>query len=118
IEHVRAFKGEIRFSGRLGKVLFSNVPPQVSSRLWEFNELKDIIKEKCVRTNFTDIATHEEILYNGFTEVLGNKAYYTSQYFEIDADARNSPYNEYIPVTMYISMNYVSLEKVMMQWNH
>nr|CAG8593251.1 10615_t:CDS:10 [Entrophospora candida] len=117
IEHVRAFKGEIRFSGRLGKVLFSNVPPQVSSRLWEFNELKDIIKEKCVRTNFTDIATHEEILYNGFTEVLGNKAYYTSQYFEIDADARNSPYNEYIPVTMYISMNYVSLEKVMMQWN-
>nr|CAG8439026.1 3683_t:CDS:10 [Entrophospora candida] len=117
MEHVRAFRGEIRFSGRLGKVLFSDVPPQVSSKLWEFYELKDIIKEKCVRSSFTEIATHEEIFYNGFTKVLDNKAYYTNQYFEIDADARNALYGEYTPVTMYINMNYVSLEKVMMKWN-
>nr|CAG8553794.1 16040_t:CDS:10 [Entrophospora candida] len=117
MEHVRAFRGEIRFSGRLGKVLFSDVPPQVSSKLWEFYELKDIIKEKCVRSSFTEIATHEEVFYNGFTKVLDNKAYYTNQYFEIDADARNALYGEYTPVTMYINMNYVSLEKVMMKWN-
>ncbi|CAJ0631088.1 6032_t:CDS:10 [Entrophospora sp. SA101] len=117
MEHVRAFRGEIRFSGRLGKVLFSDVPPQVSSKLWEFYELKDIIKEKCVRSSFTEIATHEEIFYNGFTKVLDNKAYYTNQYFEIDANARNALYGEYTPVTMYINMNYVSLEKVMMKWN-
>ncbi|CAH1757223.1 4395_t:CDS:10 [Entrophospora sp. SA101] len=78
MEHVRTFKGEIRFSGS---------------------------------------ATHEEILYNGFTEVLGNKAYYANQYFEIEADARNSPYGEYTSVTMHINMSYVSLEKVMLQWN-
>ncbi|CAG8708231.1 12456_t:CDS:2, partial [Dentiscutata heterogama] len=99
LEYVRSQREEIRLFGSLGKVLFTKVPPNVSNKLWDFLELKDVI-----------VGEH------GICPLYRNHG--RSSFFEINANARNSPHAGYTPVSMYVNCDFVSLDKVTMQWNH
>ncbi|CAG8512681.1 15528_t:CDS:10, partial [Cetraspora pellucida] len=119
LEYVRSQKEEVRLFGSLGKVLFTKVPPNVSNRLWDFTDLKDvIIGEHGVCPMYRNHATTNENLYQSFVEVLGTKTCGRASFFEINANARNSPYAGYTPVSMYVNCDFVSLDKVKLDWNH
>ncbi|CAG8445075.1 7771_t:CDS:10 [Dentiscutata erythropus] len=108
LEYVRSQREEIRLFGSLGKVLFTKVPPNVSNKLWDFLELKDVI-----------VGEHGT-LYQNFVKILGNGKTICGRnsFFEINANARNSPHAGYTPVSMYVNCDFVSLDRVTMQWNH
>ncbi|CAG8516035.1 698_t:CDS:2, partial [Scutellospora calospora] len=53
-----------------------------------------------------------------FVKVLGQKPCGRTSFFEINANARNSPHSGFTPVSMYVNCDFVSLDKVTMQWNH
>ncbi|CAG8476592.1 5941_t:CDS:10 [Funneliformis caledonium] len=118
LENVRVHKGEIRFYGCLGKVMFPKVPEQVRRKLWEFNDLKDVIgSEYGVNPMFNRIATFDDNIVEKFARVLGPNSAQKSAHFEVIADATNTPHGAYSKVFMYVKMGYVSLEKVMLPWN-
>ncbi|KAG9300263.1 hypothetical protein G9A89_011336 [Geosiphon pyriformis] len=117
LEHARAHKGEIKFYGHLGKVLFIQVPPHVTTKYWEFTDLKDVLMGQLgISPMFTDVVSDDARLIKLLTEILATKPYSRSSFFEINAEARNSPHGNYIPVSMYVNMGFVSLEKVMLRW--
>jgi len=63
-------------------------------------------------------ATLDEYLIDKFTQVLGSKPVHKSSYFEVSANAKNSPHNDYTKVFMYVNAGYVSLERVMLPWDN
>ncbi|CAI2175514.1 10951_t:CDS:10 [Funneliformis geosporum] len=119
LENVRVHKGEIRFYGSLGKVMFPKVPEQIRRKLWEFNDLKDVIgTEYGISPMYNKIATFDDSIVEKFARVLGPNSVHKSAHFEVIADATNTPHGAYSKVFMYVKMGYVSLEKVMLQWNN
>ncbi|RHZ87457.1 hypothetical protein Glove_34g88 [Diversispora epigaea] len=118
IEYVRAHKGEIRLSASLGKVSFSKINPMIPKKLWEYTDLKDVIVGQYEASpSFKHFATNLPGFSEKLIAVLGKKPSQTNPYFEICANARNSPHGEYIPVYMYINSNLVTLDKVALPWN-
>ncbi|PKY39580.1 hypothetical protein RhiirA4_393647 [Rhizophagus irregularis] len=119
LEYARVCKGEVRFFGSLGKAYFTKVNEVVNGKLWDYTELKDIIVSgHGVNPRFNEIATYDSNLISGFIDVLGstpiNKS--KSAYYEIKAKARNAPQGPMSEVFMYVNMGFVSLEKVMLNW--
>ncbi|RIA87972.1 hypothetical protein C1645_262147 [Glomus cerebriforme] len=120
LEYVRVHKGEIRFYGSLGKTFFSNVGDDIKGKLWEFTDLKDVLVSGYgVKPKFREIATYDNKLIGGFIEVLGSNPVNKSKsaYYEILAEARNAPQDNVSNVYMYLNMGFVSLEKVMLNWD-
>jgi hypothetical protein len=66
----------------------------------------------------TRSATYDNNLITGFIEVLGSSPINKSKsaYYEIKAKARNAPQGPFADVYMYVNMGFVSLEKVMLNW--
>lgn len=53
---VRGFKGDIKLSAKLGKILWSNVTPEIQKQIWNFQDLKDIlVKERGLQPNFNNL---------------------------------------------------------------
>ncbi|KAI9487622.1 MAG: hypothetical protein EXX96DRAFT_553994 [Benjaminiella poitrasii] len=112
LTNIRGFKGDIKMSARLGKVLWSNVTPEVQKRIWNFSDLKDILlKERGVKPNFNEVTTKSDDLISKISEILP-QYYSRSAYFEIHARARNQPITPYQPVVMYMNQGVVELKKV------
>ncbi|GES92194.1 hypothetical protein GLOIN_2v1592315 [Rhizophagus clarus] len=119
LEYARARKGEVRFFGSLGKAYFTKVNEEVKGKLWDFSDLKDVIVSGYgVNPRFNEIASYDNNLIAGFIEVLGSNPINRSKsaYYEIKAKARNAPQGPSADVTMYVNMGFVSLEKVMLNW--
>ncbi|CAG8436196.1 8022_t:CDS:10, partial [Ambispora gerdemannii] len=118
-DYARSHKGEIRFHGSVGKVVFSKVTPQISPELWEFTDLKDIlVRELGVLPAFTDSVTEDSRLIQLLYENLSVEPSTKTAFFEINANSRNNPHGDYIPVTMFVNCNYVALGKVTLRWKH
>ncbi|CAG8692760.1 203_t:CDS:10, partial [Acaulospora morrowiae] len=119
-EYVRAHKGEVRFTGSLGKVFFTNVNQDITKNLWEFSDLKDVIvKEHRVKPSHQNFAS--DLMDFGQKlideEIFGGKLLEDYSFFEIVADARNSVSSDYNTIYMHVDCA-VSLKKVAFPWDH
>ncbi|CAG8465476.1 663_t:CDS:10 [Diversispora eburnea] len=103
----------------LGKVTLTKIDPNViPKKLWEYTDLKDVIVGQYgASPTFKNFATNIPELSEKLVEILGKKPSQKNAYFEICANARNSPHSEHIPVYMYINSNLVTLDKVALPWN-
>ncbi|KAI7899635.1 uncharacterized protein BX663DRAFT_459977 [Cokeromyces recurvatus] len=114
---VRGFKGDIKISAKLGKVLWSNVTPEIQKRIWNFPDLKDnLMQERGIQPNFNDVTTKSDDLISKIAEILP-QYYSRTAYFEIHAKARNQPIVPYQPVVMYMNQGVVELKKVVTATN-
>ncbi|RUS34101.1 hypothetical protein BC938DRAFT_482389 [Jimgerdemannia flammicorona] len=112
LEQVRSHKGEIRFSAKVGKVLWTNVKTDVARNVWDSLDIKDVVVGgHGVKPVFNDITTSSENIVSRIADILP-KAFARKAYFEISAGARNQPRADYEKVTMFVNQGYVDLQKV------
>lgn len=112
LNSVRGFKGTVKFNAKLGKVLWTNLTPEIQKKIWDFHEVKDILVEgHKVLPRFNNVTTKSDEVIARMSDFLPDP-YSRSAYFEMYADARNQPSVEYDPVVMYMSQGVVELKKV------
>ncbi|KAI9250904.1 hypothetical protein BDA99DRAFT_522191 [Phascolomyces articulosus] len=112
LESVRGFKGEIRLEAKLGKVLWTNLSSEIAKKIWEFQDIKDlVVKEHGVKPLFNNVTTAEERIMSTISEILPRPFKHTG-FFEIHCQARNQPALEYKPVVMIMNQGIVELKKV------
>ncbi|KAI9289185.1 hypothetical protein BC943DRAFT_316166 [Umbelopsis sp. AD052] len=111
-EDVRGYKGDLRFSASLGKVLWSNIKPEVQQKIWEYTDLRDIVQNQYgAVSQFNNITTTQEEIINSISDILP-QPFGRSAHYEITANARNQPQHQYSEVNMKVNANYIDLEKV------
>ncbi|KAG2183777.1 hypothetical protein INT43_006788 [Umbelopsis isabellina] len=111
-EDARTFKGDLRFSARLGKVLWTDVKPEIQQKVWEYTDLRDIVQNQYGAVpHFNNVLTTKEAVINNISDVLP-APFKRSAYYEIVTSARNQPHYPYSEVTLKINSNVVDLEKV------
>ncbi|KAI8376071.1 uncharacterized protein BYT42DRAFT_373527 [Radiomyces spectabilis] len=112
---VRGFRGEIKLGAKLGKVMWDNLSADVRKKIWQFQEIKDVVvKELGVRPVFNNMTTASEETITRISEILPSP-FSKIAYFEIHANARNQPALPYKPVIMYMNQGHVELQKVVMR---
>ncbi|GBC03636.1 hypothetical protein RclHR1_05220013 [Rhizophagus clarus] len=116
LEYVRIHQGEIRLFGSLGKVMFTKVE-EVKGRYWNFMDLEDVISRYNIKTRFDEDVSHDNITYRRFDSYFSpdKKKDYT-EYYEIKADARNSPNDVFTEVYMRVNRSSASLMRVGSKW--
>ncbi|KAI8343643.1 hypothetical protein BC941DRAFT_344089 [Chlamydoabsidia padenii] len=115
LEHVRGHRGDIRLGVKLGKVLWGNLTPAVQSKMWPFQDIKDLaMKENKVVPIFNNITTRSpdvmDAIFKTFPENYNKTACY-----EIHAMARNQPSLDYQPIIMTVNPGAVGLQKVILR---
>lgn len=112
LNSVRGFKGTVKFNAKLGKVLWTNLTPEIQKKIWDFHEVKDILVEgHKLLPRFNNVTTQSDEVIASMSDFLPDP-YSRSAYFEMYADARNQPSAEYDPVVMYMNQGVVELKKV------
>ncbi|GAA5800274.1 hypothetical protein HPULCUR_005700 [Helicostylum pulchrum] len=112
LNSIRGFKGTVKLNAKLGKVLWTNLSPDIQKKVWDFYDVKDILMEgHKVLPRFNNVTTQSEEVIASMSDFLPDP-YSRSAYFEMYADARNQPTVEYDPVVMYMSQGVVELKKV------
>ncbi|CAO3693139.1 unnamed protein product [Umbelopsis ramanniana] len=111
-EDVRGYRGDLRFSARLGKVLWSNIKPEIQQQIWEYTDLRDIVQNQYgAVSQFNNITTTREEIINSISDILP-QPYGRGAHYEITANARNQPHHPYSEVNMRVNANIIDLEKV------
>ncbi|KAI8987167.1 hypothetical protein BDB01DRAFT_784848 [Pilobolus umbonatus] len=112
LESVRGFKGEVILSAKFGKILWSNLKPEIHKQLWPVTDIKDIIvQEYKIRPLFSNMTTNNDILVDIISEKLPIPFNKTSTY-EFHCNARNSPNIPYKPVVVHMNQGAVDVKKV------
>ncbi|KAI7903918.1 uncharacterized protein BX663DRAFT_349153 [Cokeromyces recurvatus] len=114
LESVRGFKGEIRLSAKIGKVLWNVKRPEVLGKVWEYEEIKDIVmKELGTAPKFTKMTTmDEEIISLIVSNALSTAPYNKTSIYEFHCAARNQPNGRYKPVILYMNEGILDIRKV------
>ncbi|KAG0955945.1 hypothetical protein G6F60_005894 [Rhizopus arrhizus] len=117
LESVRGFKGGIKLSASLGKILWTNIKPETQKKIWMYQQVNDILmKEQGIRPVFNGLATKDNDVIAKISEML--PPYHgISAYFEIHANARNQPILPYKPVVLYMSQQAVDFKKIVVATN-
>ena len=56
LESVRGFKGGIKLSASLGKILWTNIKPETQKKIWMYQQVNDILmKEQGIRPVFNGL---------------------------------------------------------------
>lgn len=112
LTNIRGFKGGIKLSAKLGKVLWTKMSPENQKKIWNFHEIKDVLMTgHGVQPNFNNITTRSDEVITKISEILP-EPYGNSANYEIYANARNQPMTPYQPVVMHMSQGVVELKKV------
>ncbi|CAO3643924.1 unnamed protein product [Mucor hiemalis] len=112
LTNIRGFKGGIKLSAKLGKVLWTKLSPENQKKIWNFHEIKDVLMNgHGVEPNFNDMTTRNDEIITKISEILPEPYGYSANY-EIYANARNQPMVPYQPVVMHMSQGVVELKKV------
>ncbi|KAL9556054.1 hypothetical protein PS6_002548 [Mucor atramentarius] len=115
---VRGFKGDVKLSAKIGKVLWNQITPDVQKQIWTYTDLNDrLMKNSGVKPVFNNITTLSDEIITKMSEVLPS-AHSRRVSFEIYANARNQPSMPYQPVVMYMkNQGVVELTKVVTTTN-
>ncbi|ORZ15720.1 hypothetical protein BCR42DRAFT_328009 [Absidia repens] len=117
LENLRGIRGEIKFGAKMGKILWGNLSPVVQSKIWQFQDIKDLaMKENKAVPVFNNVTTTDEQVIN---TIYGQfpPSYTKTATFEIHAMARNQPSLDYQPIIMNVNPGAVGLQKVVVR-NH
>lgn len=53
---IRGFKGKIKLSAKLGKVLWTNLTPEIQKQMWGLRDTKDIVMaQRGVEPRFSEM---------------------------------------------------------------
>ncbi|RGB30581.1 hypothetical protein C1646_765191 [Rhizophagus diaphanus] len=116
LEYVRVHQGEVRLYGSLGKSMFSKTD-EVKGKFWNFDDLESIISKYNIKSRFDEDVTHDNSTNKRFDSFFSpDKKKDYIEYFEIKADARNSPNDEFSEVYMRVNRSNASLVKVGSEW--
>ncbi|KAG1053442.1 hypothetical protein G6F43_004474 [Rhizopus delemar] len=117
LESVRGFKGNIKLSASLGKILWTDIKPEMQKKIWRYQQVNEILmKEQGIRPVFNGLATKDSAVIAKISETLPpHQSIYA--YFEIHANARNQPLLPYKPVVLYMSQQAVHFKKIVVATN-
>ncbi|RCI00369.1 hypothetical protein CU097_007108 [Rhizopus azygosporus] len=112
LENVHGYKGNIKLSAYLGKILWTSLNKEQQKKIWKYQQLNDILmKEGGVKPMFNGLVTEDVDIITKFRELFpspnGKHAY-----FEIHANARNQPVLPYKPVVLYMNQHAVNFTKI------
>ncbi|KAI8647907.1 hypothetical protein BD408DRAFT_3527 [Parasitella parasitica] len=118
LENVRGFKGELKLYAKIGKVLWNVGSPKVNTRIWEFDQIIDIVmREYNTTPKFTNMTTKDERIINLFAspEII-REANYASKtaIYEFHCSARNSPSLPYKPIVIHMNQGVIDVRKVVL----
>ncbi|KAG1147930.1 hypothetical protein G6F37_003587 [Rhizopus arrhizus] len=117
LESVRGFKGGIKLSASLGKILWTDIKPEMQRKVWIYQQVNDILmKEQGIRPVFNGLVTKDSAVITKISEMLPPH-HGISAYFEIHANARNQPLLPYKPVVLYMSQQAVDFKKIVVATN-
>ncbi|KAI9482926.1 MAG: hypothetical protein EXX96DRAFT_556162 [Benjaminiella poitrasii] len=114
LDSVRGFKGEIRLSAKIGKVLWNVNRPEVVRKVWEYEEIRDIvINELGASPKFTNMTTmNEEMISHIVASAVSTTPYNKTSIYEFHCAARNQPKIPYKPVILYMNEGVINIRKV------
>lgn len=56
LESVRGFKGNIKLSASLGKILWTDIKPEMQKKIWRYQQVNEILmKEQGIRPVFNGL---------------------------------------------------------------
>ena len=114
---VQSFKGGIKISAKLGKVLWTKVSKETQKRIWDIQEVKDILMDgHQVKPVFNNMTTLDSNVMEKIAEILP-EPYGKTAYYEIYAAVRNQPMVPYQSVTMHMNQGVVELKKAVTKTN-
>ncbi|CEP08368.1 hypothetical protein [Parasitella parasitica] len=118
LEGVRGFKGDIKFSAKIGKVLWNHIEPAVQKKFWTYTDLNDrLMSNNKAKPVFNNVTTFSDEIMDRMSSILP-PAHSRKVSFEIYANARNQPSLPYQPVVMYMkNQGVVELTKIVTSTN-
>ncbi|KAI8645889.1 hypothetical protein BD408DRAFT_360882 [Parasitella parasitica] len=118
LEGVRGFKGDIKFSAKIGKVLWSHIEPTVQKKFWTYTDLNDrLMSNNEIKPMFNNVTTFSDDIMDRISTMLPS-AHSRRVSFEIYANARNQPSLRYQPIVMHMkNQGVVELTKIVTTTN-
>ncbi|KAI9261213.1 hypothetical protein EDC94DRAFT_659738 [Helicostylum pulchrum] len=115
---LRGFKGEINFSAKIGRVLWTNISPQTKSQVWKFEDVNDItVKELGINHVFSDITTTNTSMFERITSenIFPYQPYKRIAIYEFCCSARNQPALPYRDVVVHMNQGIIDVRKVVLR---
>ncbi|KAI8059080.1 uncharacterized protein B0P05DRAFT_559014 [Gilbertella persicaria] len=115
LDAVRGFKGETTMKAKLGKVLWTNVSPVVTGKIWTMQDINDIVvKELGTMPRFTNITTMDQDIINSISskDLFPSGHYSKTAFFEFHCSARNQPMLPYKPIVLHMNQGVIDVHKV------
>ncbi|KAL9556029.1 hypothetical protein MBANPS3_002087 [Mucor bainieri] len=118
LESVRGFKGELKLFAKIGKVLWTVRPDEVYRKIWDYDQIIDIVMRECgTMPTFTNMTTKEERIINMLaSDNVIHDAHLVSKtaIYEFHCQARNSPVLPYKPIVLHMNQGVIDVRKVVL----
>lgn len=112
LEAARGHKGEVLLSAKIGKVLWTNVKKKVSSNLWRFHDLRDILMlVHGIQPYFNDVVTSDSNMMNELLYILPTPTK-PRRYHEFYCLSRNQKRIPYQPIIIQMKDAIIEAHKV------
>ncbi|PHZ13528.1 uncharacterized protein RHIMIDRAFT_279587 [Rhizopus microsporus ATCC 52813] len=112
LEAARGHKGEVLLSAKIGKMLWTNVEKKVSSTLWKFHDLRDILMlVHGIQPYFNDVITSDNNTMNGLLDILPTPTK-PRRYHEFYCLSRNQKGIPYQPIIIQMKDAIIEAQKV------
>ncbi|OBZ90180.1 hypothetical protein A0J61_01768 [Choanephora cucurbitarum] len=111
LEAVRGFRGEIRLSAKLGKVMWSNINGDISHKVWNLQDINDIVVKELGAKPST---TLDENIINCMSSerLLQTRPFRKTSFYEFHCQARNQPTLPYRKVVLHMNQGVLDIDKV------
>lgn len=112
LEGARGHKGEVLLSAKIGKVFWTNVEKKVSSNLWNFHDLRDILMSvHGIQPFFNDVVTSDNNIMNELLHILPAHTK-RRRHYEFYCLSRNQRGMPYRPITIHMKDAIIEAQKV------
>ncbi|KAG0222094.1 hypothetical protein BGW41_006215 [Actinomortierella wolfii] len=116
LEELQGRRKEIRVIGRLGHILYSNVPATGSHTLWKYTDLDALVFGNLgVRHIFSPAALTTQEQFERLHRSMDDKPIVCS-YFEVQCRSRSNPSSPYTPTIIKVPSDKAVLEWVVTPW--
>ncbi|CEJ01988.1 hypothetical protein RMCBS344292_16007 [Rhizopus microsporus] len=112
LEAARGHKGEVLLSAKIGKVLWTNVKKEISSSLWKYHDLRDILMSvHGIQPYFNDVVTSDNNMMNELLHILPTPTK-PRRYYEFYCNSRNQKRMSYQPIIIQMKDAIIEAQKV------
>ncbi|KAF9969206.1 hypothetical protein BGZ73_008552 [Actinomortierella ambigua] len=116
LEELQGRRKEIRLVGRLGHVIYDNVPAAAAQQLWEYTSMESSVFDNLgVRPIFSPVVFTTQELFDQFHRSMDGKPLIRS-YFEFHCRSRTNPNSDYMPTVIKVPSDKAVLDLVVTPW--